>query len=69
MNEIKKYTEDLNVIKKFLNSHGWKIMKTPENSAEDFCAQGVIYMNFCKDGMGLRLEYGDKGCVLNETDE
>ncbi len=68
MNTVKEYTKDLSQIKEFLAKQGWKIIKFPKTSAKDFCSQGVVYMNFEKDGLGLHLEYGDDSCVFGEED-
>ena len=69
MENKKNMMKDLNVVKQFLLSKGWKILKSPENSAEEFYAQGVMYINFCKDGIGIHLEYGSKDCVFDEEEE
>ncbi len=61
MDEMK----ELDVVKNFLQSEGWKIMKVRENGAEAFRAQGVTYINFRKKGIGIHLEYGSDDCVFS----
>lgn len=57
------YIRGLSEIKALLKGKGWKIMKNPYNRADDYCAQGVIYMNFRKGEKAIHLEYGNEDCV------
>jgi hypothetical protein len=66
---MKKYTDEMNVIKQLLRNKGWQIVKDSISKEEDYSAQGVIYSNFQKGRLGLHIEYGDEDCVFGEVIE
>ncbi len=52
--------EEQRKVEEKLAQEGWK-------KVSEFYSQGVVSLNFEKEGLAIHLEYGEKDCVFGEV--